>query len=442
MKTKVIPHTEGRYSVDISDGQVYDYYENIYLTPFMRDSVMCYRNIHGLSRYYPDGVIPSATLVLHAVHDVTIPVYLWHKLSPGFSNGILLDCNINNLFWRLPDGPIESVVHTGYYYIPEVRNLLVGKDSSLLSYANGEMYTKSPSISCVEYLEVTVSTTLNKRQAMKVHTLTALGCVRRPNIDPLKLFVNHIDLNKFNNDCFNLEFVTPTLNNLHAALFDESSVGMVRYTLNGTEHRFNNLIDLSEHLGIAATHIWVGLRNGIDQFNGGTVIISSSYGLTDEGMLIDISGKNNGKGIRKTYISKDETLEVWDLQTDSKYVLSTIIDAAKIIGVNPAAIRYQLDRPGHHRLRNRFLVKRTDSVWPSKELIDSYVPGSGKMVTVCRNVATGEMTKYVSATDAWKSLNLSKKAVTTSLGLNNKRNINGYQFQYLEADKDINDLVW
>ena len=54
----------------------------------------------------------------------------------------------------------------------------------------------------------------NKGHSFKVHRLVALYFIE--NSDETKTYVNHIDGNKANNYVTNLEWVTPSENNLHA----------------------------------------------------------------------------------------------------------------------------------------------------------------------------------------------------------------------------------
>lgn len=443
----VIPNTEGRYSVNIDVGTVLDNTTKQWLAPKCRDDMMYYPFIDGLSQYYPGGEISAAALVMHAVYDITIPVNLWHKLSVGFSNSIGLDCNKNNLYWRLPEGPIESQVHPGYYYIPEYKWLLVNKAGDVLSYYKKETYHKQPSNNGGGYCDTQATPSewkegVTKQATINWHVIVACGCVRRPNMDVSKLDINHIDKNTRNFHSENLEFVTRGVNTLHGQLFNVNSKNMVSYTTATGESLFGNLIDLSKHLGISAVDIWRMLRLGINNFNNGVVTLATKLDITDEGMVELVSKQNNGNGPRREHISEDEVLNIWDTLTNEKITCTTFVDAGLYTDTNPSGVRFHLKNPRHYKLKNRYIVKKNNEPWPSKELVDSYVPGSGKQVTVSRNILTGEMIKHESATAAWKSLGLSKKRVTNSLSGNTKREIDGYQFQYLDAGKDINSLEW
>lgn len=447
MRMAVIPNTEGRYSVNIDVGTVIDNITKQWLVSKHHDGMAYYPFIDGLSQFYPDGKISAAALVMHAINDITIPVNLWHKLSVGFSNGAGLDCGKNNLYWRLPDGPIESQVHPGYYYVPEYKWLLVNKAGNILSYYKKEVYQKQPSNNPGGYCDTQATPAawkqgITKQETTNWHSIVARACTPRPNVDVSKLVVNHIDLDRRNFHSDNLEFVTDAINHLHGRLFSEKSTNMVKYATSTGESLFGNLIDLSKHLGISAVDIWRMLRLGVNSFNGGVVTLATKLDITDEGMLELISKQNNGNGPRREHIGKDESLEIWDMITGEKFMCTTFVDAGLRTNTEASGVRAHLKNPRHHKLKNRYVIKKNNEPWPSRELIDSYIPGSGKQVTVSHNILTGEMIKHVSATDAWKSLGLSKKRVTSSLGSGNKREIDGYQFQYLNADTDISTLIW
>lgn len=63
------------------------------------------------------------------------------------------------------------------------------------------------------YVQVTLWN-CGKGHSLKVHRLVALYFLE--NNDDTKIYVNHIDGNKANNNVSNLEWVTPSENNIHA----------------------------------------------------------------------------------------------------------------------------------------------------------------------------------------------------------------------------------
>lgn len=429
---KLIPKTCGRYSVDITSGAVFDHYENCELVPEVTKEGRVYQGISGLSEYYPDGKILAGVLVMLAMNDLTIPLHRWCELTVDYCNGNVLDVHYRNLYWRFINGPMESEVYPGYYYVPEYKNIVVSKEAKILSYAvaGKPITSKLESESWVNYLEISAVTTSGKSRSVKIHTLVALALCHRPG-DPSKLTVNHIDLEITNNYPANLEWLSSSINFLHHRLMcDIGKVNHIALIKDGVSKEYPGLKSAGEAIGVNPVDLWLSLRHDSLLADGSKVVLLSGESVGDDAM----------RYITDSRVDKMPTiaLMVKHIGTGEITLFTTMDDAARFIGTEPSGIHHHLKQPKYKQYKGTYLIIRADDTWPTQEEIDSYVPGSGKKIVVVKNTATGEITEYDSAAEAIRVLGLSKKIVTQSLRRNNQRLINGYRFQYKPEEGDPN----
>lgn len=109
--------------------------------------------------------------------------------------------------------PIKS--HVGLYEVSNlgrIKHLATTKISKMDSFSDKE-FIVSPKLSR-GYLQVSLKDECNNRKLYYVHRLVAQEFCY--NDDPInKICVNHIDENKLNNKCNNLEWCTTHYNNLY-----------------------------------------------------------------------------------------------------------------------------------------------------------------------------------------------------------------------------------
>jgi len=424
---KAVPYTQGRYVVNVASGQVIDTSLDQVLYPESTPEGLVYKNLLGISVWFKDGVVPIGMLVLLAHTPPTIPPEELKHLTVKYSDGNMYNASYTNLYWDFVNGPIESKVYPGFYYVPEYKWLLVSKDAKVLSYAPpAPVRFKQQSESANDYLEISAIATSGKARSVRVHTVVALALATRPG-DISNLVVNHIDLNILNNNADNLEWVSNSINLMHPTIM-QGADGVMRvvHEKNGVLTHYTNLEKMSKDVGIPATALWRAIRHQTPLPDGSRVRTIVDCDLTDKSLRNSADFRSFSSSLIRLLVKTVATGEISAFQSQNA--------AAAHMGVTPSAIIYHLSQNRAKLLIGKYLIIREGEEWPAQEEMDGVRRGSGKKTVVVTNELTGEVKEYESATLAIRELGLSKKVVTVSLKIGDNRLIKNYRFKYKTDD--------
>lgn len=128
------------------------------------------------------------------------------------------------------------------------------------------------------YRSVKLTFDNSKQRRFYVHRLVAEHYIINPDPDK-KIFVNHIDGNKLNNNVSNLEFVTPRENNLHYYQKIQKTkkerkqgiktIPIIQYDLNNNEiARYKSMSEAHKKTGISVVQISRCVHGETKQSNG------------------------------------------------------------------------------------------------------------------------------------------------------------------------------
>lgn len=141
------------------------------------------------------------------------------------------------------------VYKEGFRIVPNYTNLAVSRKGVVISIQTGEIIESK--IKKTQYPSFNFyNSVLGKSVSIAVHRLVALAWIHNPN--PLAWQVNHIDGDKTNFHWGNLEWTTPSENNLHACrtgLRDDVIGVKVQDCKDWTVHEFPSLSDAARFLG-------------------------------------------------------------------------------------------------------------------------------------------------------------------------------------------------
>lgn len=420
--------TQNRYDIEMTDGVLRDNTTgqliNASQDPNTRERYIdC---IPAICQYFPQHRIPLGLLVLLGKYKITIPVHQWGGLTAKPINGNIADVRISNLYFDFVNGPIQSEFHPGYYYVPEYKNIIVSSASDIISYATDKVVNKNSSLNFAgRYLEVSAVRADGSIKSCKVHLLTALAFCHRPG-NPAGLTINHIDLDRTNNDSLNLEFIIARLNAVHFNLMSGNYGSVIKVIKNdAVVASFDTPYHVANYLNCHVTTVWLAIRHpDKDLIPGYKIAVNLNIDFTDLAAL-------NAKTVDRL---PNEKINCMDVTTGIVTSYNNPSQLCKAHGWQDTGVRVVLSRPRGTIYLGRYLLKYESSPWPTQEEIDANRARNAPKPVLVRDEITGELTRYPTAYQAISMTGDSKKVVTVSLSRGDRRLISGKRYAYEPTD--------
>lgn len=280
----IVPNFSGRYLADIC-GRILDTF-----TGDDVDTSGDYVNLLGSS-----WEKPSVDFIV-AMTFKPIDKYLLDYVTVDYIDPAL-DRVPENMYWVFPEEGVECPHFPGFYFIPSFTNYLISREGVIISRFNGEI--KEIHLSGSGYYSVRMTRDDGVGQTQLVHRLLASTFLSPPpNADEME--VNHIDLDRTNNDLTNLEWVTKLQNMQHAMLmrnrFIDPTIRMMDiYT---EEVRvFPNMATIAKEFNVSNSHIWQAVKMGRDiaLFKDRYVLMDGRREFPDDLSKLKSADRNNGK---------------------------------------------------------------------------------------------------------------------------------------------------
>lgn len=307
----------------------------------------------------------------------------------------------------IPNSDGFFVTETGRVYDKD------GKERNY--YINGDGY-------------VTASISIGgKWQTFGVQRLVML--TYEPIENPDDYTVNHIDLDKTNNNKPNLEWLTTKWNNIHSAIFNRKGNRPVVRCLNGDEEMLiKDVMTLPAVLGADIQQIWMAIKNSTP-INGWMI---SPIPWDDKEILRLL---NDSIG---TVDGPVRPVRCLDVETGNWKEYKSMTEMAKEFGVGKTHIRHRLatfERPRIFLQRYIILDEGVSDEFITPELITMLKTRGSKRVLAV-NLKTHETRIFNSAREFIKETGLSKKAVTTRLFAGKFGPVDEWVFKYVKDDLD------
>lgn len=285
------------------------------------------------------------------------------------------------------------------------------------------------------YKTACVKTTDGRWVTFGVHRL--VGLTHLPERKPEQTELNHRDTDIENAHVSNLEWVTPSQNNIHSEIMRVDNYYTTLYSVrDGVPlQTYNNAHEAAQIHGCKALDVWDCVKNDSD-ING----IKFYFRRCDKGIPPSL------RHDRKTNFKPDtrqppKAIKMLDIETGDIIEFESLLEAAKYFNTYASHIFQSISKNSYPRVfRKRYQVEYIDNDFPvmSLEELDR-ARTHGKRKVVAYNVKDNSCAIFESAKSFIEFSKLSKKAVTTSLVKNQLRQIGDWVAVY-ESPENLENL--
>lgn len=186
------------------------------LTTDSNGNTFVYLDDHGKRRKIDFGLI-----ILYLNHQFFLPFEHWDKIKVGFLDDKTCNFASDNLYLIYPEEPIEHEFMDGFYYIPGFELNCINEKGIIYRIPQSDIITpvfeSNEKYADMVYPYYRVNINNSKISTRYVHRMLGLVFKNLPAKYPL-LHIDHIDGIKSNFSLDNLEWVTPSENNIRAVM--------------------------------------------------------------------------------------------------------------------------------------------------------------------------------------------------------------------------------
>lgn len=328
---KKVPYTGSVYEIDCK-GNLRNSFTKRELKRHVDENGVTYVT-SGVGEWFDDFKLAVLLAIVH--RNNILPIRMLQQLDVIYKDNDPRNYSLYNTVWKCPEGELTHPDFPGFCYIPGFSRYLINREGDLLSPIKGEIL--SPYTDSNGYLMYGVQPDVGKRTIVGMHRLKSLAWKKYPaNVD--RLDINHLDVDKANNDLDNLEWATRSRNNFHAHEngLSNSEPLMIRDIVTDEITTYYSVSDAARHLGIDPDTLSLRVKSGVD----GRVYEGHQYKLkSDKSPWLRMS---NPDDYPKAVIKK--AVLVTDVELNKSLRLDSISKAAQYIDVNPSTLSYRLAR--------------------------------------------------------------------------------------------------
>lgn len=298
---------------------------------------------------------------------VKIPSSQFDRIELIFKDSNKDNLAIDNLAYRFIDGPVESEVFPGYFYVPYYTDYVVDRTGDVISLKNFRRRNR------IEHKKWSISTPVSKKNikggyycgrgkrdhddvdGVSRHRFLALTFIPY-YVDPLSLTVNHKDGIPGNDRINNLEWMTYAENTKHA------------YDNNLYPNKQIKIIYLDESKGIEKRYLSIVKCAEENNFTNG--FVSSRLNKPHIRYLDGHRFKfDDGLDWPEVKISRIPTIirsvMARNVFTGTIQIFENSVKAEKYTGVNSGTIKYHCERESYVPIEGfNFRYANIDTDWP------------------------------------------------------------------------------
>lgn len=253
---RTIPRTYGRYSVNIYY-ELWDNLHQIHIDWVDHNGELVFPKLGTIYdlKYNPEEIVCLTYKPLHITDEYLEDVILLkRKPYEGFI------CHPTLYVWKFIKG-LELPMYPGFRIIPGFSRYLVNASGSVISVHCGKYLEQH--VSSVGYPTCRIVRDDDLSKLMSVHVLVALAWLEYDQ-NVCDMEVDHLDGNRLNSNCNNLEWVTPCENKRRARLHNygaQKKQLWIRNIKTGDKASFADIAELSRYLDVAKSSIYSYLNS-------------------------------------------------------------------------------------------------------------------------------------------------------------------------------------
>lgn len=244
--------------------------------------------------------------------------------------------------------------------------------------------------------------------------------------------VNHRDCDLQNNWTHNLEWVTPSENNVHSEIMRTENLypTLIARNVTGDIGLYRNAHEAARLLGITALQVWDSVKDGKDV--NGVVFLHRPY----SGPIPIQMRKTNFPRRNPDGSAPPRAIKTLDIDTGDIRLFTSFAEAAKEYETTASQLYLSIPRHGAVRVfKKKYQVAYIEDDFPEMTLDElDRARNHGKREVVAYHVVEEKYSIYGSAKEFYEMHNLSKKAVTTALAKGVIREIDSWVATYFTPE--------
>ena len=326
----------------------------------------------------------------------------------------------------------------------EDRKLLIPGTKGFSADANGNIYgpddkLRDTYVNGDGYITTSIKTEEGCWVTAGVHRLVALA-FHHSDFKNGRIQVNHRDCDIKNNIAENLEWVTPSENNIHSEIMrhNNENITLSCCVSGGGYIYFKNAYEASKEIRVPVLDIWDSVKNKIEVSS-----LTDDYGPVyqfnhytwDSPIPVNMQ-KTYNRFTKKNHVVLPKEIKMLDIDTGDILQYPSLGVAAKAFGVNASHIFQSISKNGKLKLfqkKYRVAYIEDDFEEYSQEEIET-AKNRGPKEVIAYNVDLEKYFIYNTAKEFIHYHTVSRKAVTKSLAENKLRKIGSWVVLYLNPE--------
>lgn len=439
----ILPNSANKYIVTI-DGKIFDQQNNlIQINRNESNDIIVFIDWYDGSKYYL-----LAEIIAHTFKPLAIGFQLWNLIKVLFADNNSQNLHPSNLVWKFPVG-LGADIYNGFSFIPMFSRYMINKEGVVFDMKRRQVVCGHFNVGYHSYV---LMPDTGKKTSLKRHRGICLAFTDYPNnVDSLD--VNHINGVAGDDRFENLEWCTPSENIKHAFKLGlrkaELTPILVRNIRTGKIAEYESIVSCARSLGIKTSLISGRIKTPTSNLNPDGLQFKRKKDITEwyvsdnpEQELQDVSWK---KSVLLLNLTTSEITEFPSQREAASFFGFVESVFCKWLGESKQRV-YKKDN--YYYLAKHVKNKTPWRIVDNPE-IDYLTNTLNVKPVLVKNVGSGQVVQYSSATECAKALNILTTTLNYRLSHKGQKMFSdGTQIKYLneplpfsEINKDIVSIL-